>query len=342
MIRGALHKIVDRRDLSTEEASHVMSSIMSGTTSAPQIAAFLAAIQMKGVTPEELYGFAKAMRAKAVHIDVPENAIDTCGTGGDGLSTFNVSTAAAFVIAGAGVPVAKHGNRGVSSGCGSADVLEAAGVSIDLTPYQVERCVNEVGVGFLFAPLFHKAMKYAMGPRQELGMRTVFNILGPLTNPASVNYQILGVYDPSLTDLLARVLQKLGLKHALVVHGSGMDELTTTGSTKISELSGGHVETYTIEPEDYGIERVSVQDIRGGTPQDNARILNNVLSGSPSAYTDIVLLNAGAGLYVADQVKDIHEGIELARRVIADGDAERRLTMLRECSRRLARGGGPS
>ncbi|MHA1771577.1 MAG: anthranilate phosphoribosyltransferase [Candidatus Thorarchaeota archaeon] len=339
MIQETLQKIVDRTDLSSKEAASAMSNIMSGTTSAPQIAAFLAAIQMKGVTPDELYGFAKVMREKAVRIEVPPNTMDTCGTGGDGLETFNVSTAAAFVIAGAGVPVAKHGNRGVSSRCGSADLLEEAGISINLTPYQVEKCVNDVGIGFLFAPLFHKAMKYAMGPRQELGMRTVFNILGPLTNPARVNYQIIGVYDQSLTELLAEVLKKLGLKHALVVHGAGLDEITTTGSTKLSEVHRGRVRTYTIEPEDFALTKASLQDIKGGTPLENARMLSRVLDGDSSPYTDIVLLNAGAGLYVADQVSDIQEGIELAQTVIADGDARKRFDMLRTFSASLARGG---
>ncbi len=339
MIRDVLEKLVERKDLNEAEAALAMSNIMDGVTSAPQIAGFLTALRMKGETVEELYAFAKTMRKKAIGISVPENTLDTCGTGGDRLGTFNISTASAFVIASAGTPVAKHGNRSVSSKCGSADLLEELKVHIDLTPLQTERCVNDIGIGFLFAPLFHHAMKYAIAPRRELGLRTVFNVLGPLTNPANVKYQLMGVYDSELTEPLAKVLGRFGLEHAIVAHGSGLDELTTTGSTRISELEHGKVESYEITPDDFGLARVHVRDIAGGSPDTNAKILTEVLDGNPSPYVDIVLLNAGAGLYVSNMVKDIGEGIELARNAIVEGHAKAKFESFRNYSLKLFKEG---
>ncbi len=321
MIRAVLAKLVERMDLTEDEAAEAMTSIMSGKASSSQIAGFLTALRMKGETVDEIYALARTMRQMAIGISVPENTIDTCGTGGDGLSTFNISTIAAFVIAGAGVPVAKHGNRGVSSSCGSADVLEAVGVEIGLTPIQVEQCVNEVGVGFLFAPVFHKAMRHAIGPRQELGIRTIFNILGPLTNPANVKYQITGLFSPDLTEKIARVLRHLGVRHALVVHGSGLDELTTTGESKITELRNSSIESYSVVPEDFGLRRATLADLRGESPLQNRDVVLDILRGVRSPRFDIVVLNAGAGLYVADAVDSIHDGVELATQTILDGRA---------------------
>jgi anthranilate phosphoribosyltransferase len=268
------------------------------------------------------------MRKHASSIKAPPGAVDTCGTGGDGLGTFNISTAAAFVTAGAGVPVAKHGNRSVSSRSGSADLLEALGVKVDLGPEEVEECVRETGMGFLFAPVFHGAMKHAVGPRRELGIRTVFNILGPLTNPAGVKHQVLGVYDPALTETLARVLGRFGVEHALVVNGCGMDELTTLGETKVSELKDGEVTTYVLLPEDLGLEKAVVSEITGAGPEENARIASDVLSGKPSAYRDITVLNAGAAVYTAGRAASVREGIALASDSIDSGAAREMLDSL--------------
>ncbi|NWF95619.1 MAG: anthranilate phosphoribosyltransferase [Candidatus Thorarchaeota archaeon] len=329
MIQPILAKLVERVDLTEQEASDTMAAIMQGVVSPAQVAGFLTALRMKGETAEELCAFAKIMRQTSIHINVPENALDTCGTGGDGTSSFNISTAAAFVIAGAGVPVAKHGNRGVSSKCGSADLLEATGIDISLTPLQVEQCISELGIGFLFAPTFHKAMKFVSGPRRELGLRTVFNLLGPLSNPAAVNYQLVGLFTPELTEKVAEVLCRFRLRRALVVHGSGLDELTTTGTTKVTEISGAHIDTYYVEPEEFGLRRVRPEDIRGGQPDHNRQILLDVLNGNASPYLDIVILNAGAGLYAADAVTSIRDGVELARDVIAEGSALGKLESLR-------------
>lgn len=328
MIREAIRKLIKKQDLSEEEMLQVMNEIMSGSATAAQIASFITALRMKGETVDEIYICAKVMREKADRIQVQQNAVDTCGTGGDGLQTFNISTTAAFAVAGVGIPIAKHGNRSVSSSSGSADLLEALGMNIGLSPREVEKCVKRVGVGFLFAPTFHKAMKYAIGPRKEIGIRTVFNILGPLTNPANVKYQLLGVYDEALTETLARVLKKFGVKHALVVNGSGLDELSTVDKTKVSELKDGKINTYYLTPEQFGIGRVTFEAIHGGTPKENAEITLSVLSGEKSPYTDIVLLNAGAAIYVAGRCKDIAEGIELARKSIETGKAKQKLQLL--------------
>ncbi len=336
MIRESILKLVDSIDLSEDEAYNAMTNIMTGKTTDTLIASFLTALRMKGETTDEIYAFAKTMRDFSVRINAPQHAIDTCGTGGDDKNTFNISTAAAFVIAGAGIPIAKHGNRSVSSKCGSADILDELGVSISLTPYAVEKCLEDVGIGFLFAPVFHKAMKYAIGPRRDLGMRTVFNLLGPLTNPANVDYQLVGVFDPELTLTFAKVLQRLGLKHALVVHGSGLDEITTTGETKITELKDDKIINYYVEPEQFGIPKTRLSDIQGGSPKRNASILDDVLEGKETPYLDVVLLNAAAGLYTADSVSSITEGIELARDSVLEGKAWRKLESLRNLTQELS------
>jgi len=328
MIKEAIGKIIKNQDLSTDETLDVMEEIMGGKATSAQISSFITALRMKGETVDEIYACAKVMRETAIRINVPEKSIDTCGTGGDSLGTFNISTTAAFVVAGAGIPIAKHGNRSVSSKSGSADLLEALDVNIKLNPIEVEKCVRQLGIGFLFAPTFHKAMKYAITPRKEIGIRTVFNILGPLTNPADVKYQILGVYDASLTETLAEVLKKFGVKHALVVNGSGLDELSTIDKTQISELKNGRVETYQITPEQFGIEKTKVKNILGGDSKRNAEITLSVLDGIESHYTDIVLLNAGAAIYVSDECNSISEGIELARNSIKNGHAKQKLEML--------------
>ncbi|MEW6188497.1 MAG: anthranilate phosphoribosyltransferase [Actinomycetota bacterium] len=331
MIVEAIRKVVERKDLTPGEAASVMEEIMSGRATEAQIASFLTALRMKGETVDEISEFAKVMRAHAIRIS-PKVAdlVDTCGTGGDVSHTFNISTVTAFVAAGAGVHIAKHGNRSVSSRCGSADVLEALGVKIDLPPEAVEACIDEVGIGFLFAPLLHPAMKYATPVRRNIGIRTVFNILGPLTNPAFASAQILGVYDPSLAPVLAKVLGNLGVTHAMVVHGDGLDELTTTGESRISELFDGKVKNYSITPEQFGLPRVRVEDLKGGTVEQNAQIMKSILSGEKGTRRDIVLLNAAAALVAADKAKDLGEGLKLAAESIDSGAALEKLEKLRE------------
>jgi anthranilate phosphoribosyltransferase len=338
MIQDAISKVVQGHHLSEDEAFDVMDTIMTGGATQAQIASFITALRLKGETVDEIYACASVMREHASTISVPPGAVDTCGTGGDGLNTFNISTTAAFVVAGAGIPIAKHGNRSVSSRSGSADLLEALDVNVGLIPEQVAQCVEEVGIGFMFAPVFHSAMKHAIGPRREIGIRTVFNILGPLTNPANVERQVLGVYDPALTETMARVLDKFGVKHALIVNGQGMDELTTLGPTRISELRNGSVETYDIQPEDLGLSRAASQNIIGGDPEENAKITLGVLRGEPSPYLDITLLNAGAAIYVAGKADGIKEGIPLARESVISGKAKEKLDALIEISNKL--GGG--
>lgn len=328
MIKESISKLVQGQDLTEYEAIQAMDTIMSGGATPAQIGSFITALRLKGETVDEIYACASVMRKKASCIKAPAGSVDTCGTGGDGLNTFNISTTAAFVTAGAGVPIAKHGNRGVSSKSGSADLLEALGVNVNLTPEQVEKCVAEIGIGFLFAPKFHGGMKHAIGPRRELGIRTVFNVLGPLTNPAGVDRQVLGVYDPTLTETLAGVLQKFGAEHALVVNGEGMDELTTLGATKVSELKNGAITTYDLTPEQLGLTPAMLEQIAGGTPEDNAKITLDILSGKPSPYLDITVLNAGAAIYVAGKAESIQEGIELAKDSINSGKAKQKLEQL--------------
>lgn len=323
MLKPYISKVVEKKDLTENEAFEAMNIIMDGNATPAQIGGFITALRMKGETVEEITGFAKVMRNKAEKIQPKvEFCIDTCGTGGDGSNSFNISTAVSFVVAAAGIPVAKHGNRSVSSRCGSADVLEALGVKIDLQPSQVEECIEKVGIGFMFAPNFHKSMKYAAGPRKELGIRTVFNILGPLTNPANVKGQLLGVFKKDLTEVMAKVLANLGTERALVVHGSdGLDEITLGGTTFITELIDGQIKSYNLYSEDFGFEKVSIEKFRGGDGTDNAEIIKDILKGKKGPCRDIVILNSAAGLYVGKKVSSISEGITLAQEVIDSGKA---------------------
>jgi len=335
MIAETISRVVEGRDLTEEEASAAMEEIMRGEATPAQIAAFITALRMKGETVEEITGCAKAMRQHATFIATVNPAtVDTCGTGGDGGRTFNISTTAAFVVAGAGVPVAKHGNRSVSSRCGSADLLKALGVEIEVEKEKVEECLREVGIGFLFAPLLHRAMKYALGPRREIGIRTIFNILGPLSNPAQVKAQVLGVFDANLTERLAQVLGKMGSHHAMVVHGmDGLDEITTTAPTRISEWKDGGVRTFLLEPEMMGIPRANPRELAGGGPEENAEITMRILEGERGARRDIVLLNAAAGLMVGGKARDFEQGIEMAVDSIDSHLALRKLEALRDASR---------
>ena len=329
MIKEAISQIVSGHSLTMDEASQVMGEIMDGQVTPAQFGAFVTALRLKGETVEEIAGMAKTMRARAVRVTIDEPVVDTCGTGGDNAATFNISTAAAFVVAGAGAKVAKHGNRAMSSKCGSADVLEALGVKIDLTAEQVQRCLKEVGIGFMFAPSFHPAMKYAAGPRKEIGIRTVFNILGPLTNPAGAQAQVLGVADGALVEKMAKVLQLLGCYHALVVHSEdGLDELTVTGRSYISELKDDKLRRYAIAPEDVGLSRATLPDLKGGTAAENALLLRDVFSGTPGHGQDAVVLNAAAALVACDKVSTLREGVLLAEESIESGRAAEKLDRL--------------
>jgi anthranilate phosphoribosyltransferase len=331
MIKEAIAKVVEGKSLSAEEAGQVMQQIMEGQASPAQIACYLTALRLKGETVEEITGCARAMREKATYVQLAgKRLVDTCGTGGDGAHTFNISTTAAFVAAGAGVVIAKHGNRSVSSLCGSADVLKELGVNIEVDVPTVEACLREVGIGFLFAPLLHPAMKHAIGPRREIGIRTIFNILGPLTNPARAQAQLLGVYKKELTPMMAQVLGNLGAQHALVVHGDdGLDEITTTTFTHISEWKNGKVTTYRLNPKDVGIAPAKKEDLAGGDPAANARITLEILQGKKGPQRDVVLLNAAAALVVADEAKNLEEGIKLAAHSIDSGSALAKLEALK-------------
>ncbi len=336
MIKEAIAKVADRVHLSEKEAEEVMLEIMEGAATSAQIAAYLMGLRLKGETVDEISGSVKAMRAKAVSIRVSDPlVVDTCGTGGDRRHTFNISTTSAFVVAGAGVTVAKHGSNAVSSQCGSADVLTALGVRIELPPERVAECVNEVGIGFLFAPLFHGAMKHCAAARREMGIRTLLNILGPLANPARAGIQVLGVYDEGLTELLARVLLQLGGKHCFLVHGmDGLDEITLTDRTRVSEAKGGVVSTYYIEPADFGLARVRLKELAGGTAQENAHTAREILQGRPGPKRTIVCLNAAPAFVATGRVKTLQEGYELAGRVIDSGAAMEKLERLIEFTNR--------
>ena len=339
MIREALGKIVSGRDLTADEAREVMMEIMQGQATQAQIGAFLAALRMKGETAEEIAGCARAMRENAIAVR-PERrvVVDTCGTGGDGSGTFNISTTVAFVAAGAGVAVAKHGNRSVSSKCGSADLLQALGVNLQVSAAQAARCIDEVGIGFLFAPQFHPAMKHALGPRQEIGLRTVFNILGPLCNPAGAARQLLGVYDGSLTGLMAEVLLALRTEHAFVVHGAdGLDELSTTGTNRVSRVHGGRIETFDVDPRTLGLPPAKLSDLAGGVAEENAATMRAILDGQPGPKRDVVLLNAAAVLVAGDKASSLEEGLALAALAIDSGKAREKLSMLVEFSRSFAK-----
>lgn len=322
-IHDALKRLIARHDLSEKEMEQVMTQVMEGGVAEAPLAAFLTALTMKGETVEEILGAARVMRAKSEKLSVNARpVVDTCGTGGDGGQTFNVSTCAAFVVAGAGVTVAKHGNRAVSSRSGSADVLKALGVNIDAGRETVERCLAEVGIGFLFAPLLHGAMKHAAAVRRALGFRTVFNLLGPLTNPASADCQVVGVFEDRWVRPVAEVLLALGARHAFVVHGAdGMDEITIVKSTHVCELEGGSLKEYFIAPEDVGLSRALPEAIRGGTPEENAEFIRAVLGGQAGARTDIVLMNAAAALVAAGKAASLKDGVEAARGAIASGAA---------------------
>ncbi len=339
-IKEAIAKVMERQDLTEVEAEAAMTQIMEGQATPAQIGAFLTALRMKGESVAEIAGCARAMRRSAVpvHPSRAELVVDTCGTGGDGSGTFNISTTAAFVVAGAGQPVAKHGNRSVSSRCGSADVLEALGVNLELTPDQVAACVDEVGIGFLFAPKLQPAMKYAIGPRRELGVRTIFNLLGPLTNPAGAPAQVMGVYDPAWTEPLAQVLGTLGSHAAFVVHGAdGLDELSTTGPNRVSALRDGRVETITLDPADLGFARARAADLSGGSAEENAVITRGILSGTLNgARRDVVILNAAAALVASGQSKTLREGIRQAKHSLDSGAALKTLDHLIEFSQQQA------
>jgi anthranilate phosphoribosyltransferase len=338
MIKEAIEVLVSGRSLTTEQASQVMQEIMGGEATPAQIGSFVTALRIKGETVEEIVGFTKTMRANAVPVCIDEPVVDTCGTGGDGAHTFNISTAAAFVAAGAGLKVAKHGNRAMSSQCGSADVLEALGVKIELDTTQVQSCLKEVGIGFMFAPLFHPAMKHAAAPRREIGIRTVFNILGPLTNPAGAKAQALGVADGLLVEKLALVLQNLGCHHALVVHGEdGLDEITITGKTRVCELKKGRIENYSIGPEDFGIARASADKLNGGSARENADLLRSILAGAKGTQSDVVLMNAAAVLLAGDKVETLKQGAALAKDAIDSGRALSKLEELIEFSQSLSK-----
>jgi len=337
MLKSAISKLVEGKNLTEEEIMGAMKCIMDGEATDAQIGSFMTALRIKGETIEEITGCAKVMREKADGI-VPEvdYFIDTCGTGGDCSNTFNISTAAAFVAAAGGVPVAKHGNRSVSSGSGSADVLESLGVNIKLSPVQVKECIEEVGIGFLFAPVFHKSMKHAAGPRKELGIRTIFNILGPLTNPAKAKGQVLGVFDGRMTEPVARVLVNLGIEKALVIHGNdGLDEITTTTETMVSEIKDREIVSYRISPEKFGMKAAAGSDISGGSPEENAEIIMSIFRGEKGPRRDIVVMNSAAALYVGKAAQSLEEGVKRAENIIDSGLATAKLESLVRFTRQM-------
>lgn len=330
MFRENLNKIIQRNDLTEDQMAQMITEIFSGNVTDAQIGALMAALATKGETFEELAGAARAMRRKALRIQASAaTVVDTCGTGGDGAQTFNISTTTAFVVAGCGVTVAKHGNRSVSSQCGSADLLEALGVKLDTQPEIVEQAVQEIGIGFLFAPLFHGAMRYAAKARKEIGLRSIFNMLGPLTNPAAANCQLLGVYAPELTEMFARALRLLGAKRAFVVHGhDGLDEISVCAPTRISELKNGLIRTYDIRPEQFFGTLADSADLKGGSPAENAAITLGILKGAKGPRRDIVLLNAAAALVAAGKATEFQDGIRLAETSIDGGPALAKLEAL--------------
>ena len=322
-----LHTLANGVDLTEDEMVSAMTQIMEGKVTDSQLAGFLTALHLKGETVAEIVGAARVMRAKAEKLDIKSTPlVDTCGTGGDGSDTFNISTASALVAAGAGVKVAKHGNRAVSSRSGSADVLKCLGVNLSASLSTVARCVEEVGIGFLFAPLMHKAMKHAAVVRKELGFRTIFNVLGPLTNPANAQAQVLGVFDAKWVQPLAEVLRELGCGHALVVHGSdGLDEITLTGESQVAELKNGEVTSYILHPEEFGFKICDYEDLKGGTPEENAVMIQNILDGESGPRRDIVLLNSAAAIYVAGKADSLESGIQCAVDSIESGKAREKL-----------------
>ncbi len=343
-MKNILNKLCGKGHLSREEAKSAMAAIMDGEVTPAQIGAFLVALKMKGETADEIYGCAEAMRERAERVRTVRTGLtDTCGTGGDGQGTFNISTVAALVAAGAGLPVAKHGNRSVSGLCGSADVLEALGVKVDLTPAQMGECLDEVGIALLYAPVLHRAMRHAAGPRRELGIRSVFNLLGPLTNPAGARRQVMGVYAPDLVKMMAEVLLLLGTEHALVVHGAdGSDELTLCGETLLCEVRNKTVACRTVVPEEAGLTRAPAKALKGGGPLHNARHAMSVLKGGRGPLRDVSLLNAGAALYVGGLAGDLREGVQLAARAIDSGAAMAKLEALRSFTGRCNQNACPN
>lgn len=352
-IKHAIERVVCSRDLSREETFQVFDQIMSGKATPVQIGALITALRMKGETVEEITGAAKVMREKAVRIKAlppavdidrddinldKETILDTCGTGGSGTNTFNISTTVAFVMAGCGVTVAKHGNRSASSQCGSADVLEQLGVVLDIPKENVEDCINNIGVGFMYAPLFHGAMKYAVKPRKEIGIRTIFNILGPLSNPAGASCQVLGVYREELTSTMARVLRELGSRRAYVVYGKDtLDEVTITDTTRVCELSDGNIRCYDLDPEDFGLKKSTLEAIRGGSAEKNAEIVRSVLSGAKGPQRDVVLMNSSLALMASGKVADLKQGVEIAASAVDSGKAEEKLRLLIDMTRKFGR-----
>jgi len=334
-IKDAIKAIVENKNLSMQESYEIFNQIMSGEATDAQIAAFIVALRIKSETADEITGAVNVMREKVTHIN-PKNRdhlIDTCGTGGDGANTFNISTAAAFIAAGAGASVAKHGNRNISSRCGSADVLEALGVNVNVAPEITEQCINDIGIGFLFAPSLHKAMKYAINPRKEIGIRTIFNILGPLTNPASAPNQLLGVFAAAITETMAQVLKNIGTNKAYIVHGMDpLDEVSLSNPTKVSELNNGEIRTYTISPEDFGVKRVPISALAGGTPAENAVIIRKVLEGEKGPHRDIVLLNAAFAIAAAGIVETPLEAFSIAVKTLDSGTALKKLQQLIEAT----------
>ena len=336
MIRESIDTVVSGRSLTMEEASSVMREIMEGEATPAQLGAFLTALALKGETTQEITGMARVMRDMALRVEVDGELVDTVGTGGDGKNTFNISTATAFVAAGAGLKVAKHGNRAASGSCGSADVLEALGVQIELSPVAVAQCINEVGVGFMFAPAFHPAMRHAGPVRREIGIRTVFNLLGPLTNPAGAQTQLLGVAFPELGGIMAEVLGLLGSHHAMIVHGAGgLDEISLSGDTSVWEVRRGQVEEWTIRVEDTGRPETPIEAIRGGSKEENAATMLRLFQGEQGAVRDMVLLNSAGVLMVGDKAETIRQGVEMSAGIIDSGAALAKLDQMVEVTQRF-------
>jgi anthranilate phosphoribosyltransferase len=337
MIKEAIETLVNGRSLTFEDAAAVMEEIMIGEATPAQFAAFVTALRMKGETVDEIAGLASVMQARATPVWVTPPVVDTCGTGGDGSSSFNISTTAAFVVAGTGLKVAKHGNRAMSSHCGSADVLEALGVKIELGAEAVAKCLEKVGIGFMFAPIFHPAMKYAAAPRREIGIRTVFNILGPLTNPARARFQVIGVPSKELGEKIASVLHRLGTEHSLVVHGTdGMDEISISGKSLVWDVNHHRVSPpYEVTPDDLGFMKASITQIKGGTARQNARILRGILSGEVGVRRNVVIMNAAGALVAGNRVSDIKEGVYIAEKTLDSGQALAKLDELIEFSQSL-------
>ncbi len=337
-MQSAIRSVLDKQDLSRDDMTSVMRLIMTGEATSAQIGGFLVGLRMKGETVDEITAAASVMRELASGVKVDgDHVVDIVGTGGDGINTFNISTASTFVVAAAGGIVAKHGNRSVSSKSGSADLLEAAGVNLDLSPEQVAQCINEVGVGFMFAPKHHSAMKYAIGPRKEMAVRTIFNVLGPLTNPAGAPNQLLGVFSDELVESLAEVLNALGSNHVLVVHSAdGMDEISIADETHVAELKNGNITSYTISPEQFGLQRGKLEDLQVDGSEQSLKVIKSVFANTPGAARDIVIMNAGAAIYAADLVGTLEAGIKKATDIIASGAAQTKLDELVSLSSSLS------